>query len=90
MMLLVGALSASGETVVDVVDGLVVGTLRRVQFEPVATVDAATSSENGKRQADQPNSEIGKQMSQCCSQAPSRATVEPGLRSSLVPRTTHP
>ena len=99
-MLLVGALveTVAGDGV-DVDHGLVEGEervaiLRRVRFELVAAADAATSSEacvrNGERQADQPNSEIGKRTSPCRSQAPSRATVDPGLRSSRVPRATYP
>jgi hypothetical protein len=101
---LVGALLALAETVagdvVDVDGGPVEGeehvaTLWRVRFEPVAAaLDAATSSDaygqNGERQVDQPNSEIGKRTRQCCSQTPSDATVEPGLRLSLVPRATYP
>ena len=101
-MRLVGAFLALAETgvgdAVDVDGGLVeaegrVATLWGVR--PVAAaLDAATSSDadgqNGERQVDQPNSEIGKGTRQCCSRTPSGATVEPGSRLSLVPRTTYP
>ena len=100
-MRLVGAFLALAETgvgdAVDVDGGLVeaegrVATLWGVR--PVAAaLDAATSSDadgqNGERQVDQPNSEIGKGTRQC-SRTPSGATVEPGSRLSLVPRTTYP
>ena len=80
---------------VEVDDGLVekeeVGALRRVQVEPVAAVGAADGyGQNGERQVDQPNCEIGKWMRQGCLQASGCAMVEPGLRSSPVRRTTHP
>ena len=97
---LVGALLALVEgDGVDVDYGLVerekrVATLQKVLFELVPAVDAATSSDayvqNEEHQADQPNSEIGQRTRQCWAQAPSRATVGPDLRSSLVPRPTYP
>ena len=48
-----------------------VATLLRVRFQSVPGVDAATFPDpyvqNGKRQADKPNSEIGKRTRYCCS-----------------------
>lgn len=70
-------------------------TLWRVQFERVGgVVDIATSSDaciqNWERHAHRPNSGIGSRKRPCCSQAPSRATLGPGLWPCLVPRAICP